>query len=128
MKNITELHSLVQDKEFATNIQLSFATQSADESFDPETKNYTLTNLNPITIRGIVKQISPSSLVWKQYGLSNIGAVEIITEAKYSSWFETANKITIDSEDYALFREGTGGRAVILKLANNLIKVTLNKR
>ena len=128
MKNIPDLHDLVSNKEFTTNIQISFATQSAGADYDPETKNYILTNLNPITIRGLVRQLTPSSLVWKQYGLNQIGAIDIITESKYKSWFEKANKITIDEEDYCLFREATGGRAVIMKLANNLIRVTLNKR
>jgi len=128
MKNIPSLHELIKDKEYTTNVQLSFATQTAGPDFDPETNNYTLTNLNPITIRAIIRQISPSSLVWKQYGLNQIGAVEIITDSKYKDWFEKANRIAIHNQDYTLFREATGGRAVILDLANNLIKVTLNKR
>jgi len=107
---------------------LYFSSKYAGDDFDPEEANYTYTELNPITIYGVVREISSEALVWKQYGLKETGAVEIITDVKHKVKFEGCTKIKIDSEEYQVYREGTGGRALIQARPAKLMRVILQRK
>lgn len=130
MKKIEAIHDLLRNSELTKKIDVYFATRSEGDSFDPLTGNYEydINNLNPITIRAIVTQVSPTQLVYKQYGLSEQGAVEILTEGKYKDLFEQANKIVIDDIEYEVFKKATGGRSVITERANSIIRVVLTRK
>ena len=84
----------------ATKITIYFAIKTDEEGYDPYENNLTRINLNPKTIRGYIHAVTPQQLIYKQYGLSNIGAVEIISDDKYMNWFKTANRIVINDIDY----------------------------
>lgn len=127
MKNIRELQDLVSNSDFTTKIQIYFGTKTAGVDFDPYEKNYTETYSNPKTIKGLVRSISPEALVWKKYGTSKSGSVVICTLKKYKTWFEQARKITIDLEEYTVFKAGTGGNSTIQELKGNFINVVLEK-
>ena len=78
-------------KENSTKIYIYFSTATVGDDFDPYEQNYTYTNLNPLVIKGYVRDISPEALVWKQYGLREMGAKEIICDKRYRNWFEKCN-------------------------------------
>jgi len=132
MKNIysrnKEISRLLKNKNLSKKIYIYFATRSYGPDYDPYEDNYTMTDSNPVVIRGIVTQLTPTSLVWKEFGLKEQGAVEIICESKYKNWFESCNKIEIDGNNYAVFREGTGNKAIITDLPFNLIRVVLQRQ
>jgi hypothetical protein len=121
------LSDLLQHSYISTKILISFATKSVGEDFDSYEKNYTYTNLNPQTVRGYVRDLKPEALVWKQYGLSEVGAKEIICDDKYGDWFRNCNKVTIDSDDYQVYKENVGNRCLITKLPLKLIKIVITK-
>lgn len=127
MRKIPAIKKLLKDKDLMTKIRIFFSTKAAGDDFDPYEDNYQFTNLNPITIKGYVRDVSPEALVWKQYGLDNVGAKEIICEEKYKTWFENCSKIEIDSIEYQVFREGTGNRSLIVKRPYQLIRVVVTK-
>ena len=127
MKSIYMVKKLLKDKAFTTKVSIYFSTKVAGDDFDPYEANYVTTNLNPVTIKAYVRDISPEALVWKQYGLHNTGAKEILCDDKYKNWFEKANKIVIDGETYQVFKEGTGNRTIITKRPYNLIRVVLSR-
>jgi hypothetical protein len=128
MRRIKYINKLLEKNEqLRTKIKIYFSTKSAGDDYDPFEKNYTYTNLNPITIRGYVSQLTPTSLVWRNYGLKETGAKEILCDAKYKTWFENCNKVEIEGETYQTFREGTGNRAIITSRPYNLIRVVLQK-
>ena len=128
MKKIDSINRLLRNNRFSTKILLYFSTKTYGEDYDPYEKNYTYTNLNPLSIKAYVTEISSEALVWKQYGLKEMGAKEILCEAKYENWFKIANKIEIDSDEYEVFREATGFRAIIQKRPYNLIRVVIQKK
>ena len=123
-KFITDLlsHSYI-----STKITVYMATRSAGEDFDAEEQNWTYTNLNSHTIRGYVREVDPVKLVWKQYGLSEMGAVEILCEDKYENYFRNANKITINGYDYSVFKEAVGNRILITLRPFCLMRVVLKR-
>lgn len=127
MKKITAISKLLKDKEFTTKIRIFFSTKTAGDDYDPYEANYTFSNLNPLTIKGYVRDISPEALVWKQYGLANVGAKEIICDEKYKTWFENCNKIEIDNIEYQVFKEGTGNRNIIIKRPYQMIRVVVTR-
>lgn len=128
MKKIEVIHELLKDKELTKKIRIYFSVQSVGDDFDPEEGNYTKTALNPITINGIVRSVSPEALVWKQYGLSETGSVEILTDKKYKTWFENCHKIEIDNDIFTVFKDTTGSRAVMQERPNDILRVVLQKR
>lgn len=128
MKRVSELHNLLKHSEFSKKVQIIFATVTTGDDYDPEYKNFTKTNLSPLTVRAVVRQISPEALVWKQYGLSNIGALELLTEKRYKTWFENAAELIIDEVKYVVFKDGTGSKAIIQERFNDIIRVVINKR
>ena len=127
MKNIQEVHSIVKSSEFSSKIKLYLSSRSYGEDYDPETNNYTSTLRNPITIKGLVRQITPESAIWKVYGSSISGAVEIICEKKWKDSFKNCLKVEIDSEIYIVFRDTTGTNVAINDRPNNLIRVSLKR-
>lgn len=105
-QNIRQFQNLMTKDYTATKIQLSFAIEEFEDGYDPYEHNATLVNLNPKTIKGYIHTLTPEQLVYKQYGLSNTGAVEIVIEEKYYNWFKIANKIEIGEIQYKTMRVG----------------------
>ena len=128
MNSIYFINQLLNDNNLSTKISIYFSTKTAGDDFDSYEKNYTYTNLNPMTIRAYVRELSAEALVWKQYGLQEIGAKEIICKSKYAEWFRSANKVEIDGDGYEVYKEGTSGNAIIQKRPYNLIRVVLQKK
>ena len=128
MKKLTEINKLLKHSDYSTKVKIYMSYRTAGDDFDPYEANYEYKNLNPITIKAFVTQISPSALVYKQYGLKEIGAVEIITEEKYKNLFEKCNKIEINGEEYEVYKEAVGNRSIITERPFNLIRVVLQKR
>ena len=128
MKKIELIHSLLKDSEYTEKIKLFFSTKSAGEDFDEYEKTYDYTELNPVTIRAIVRMVTPEALVWKQYGLKEMGAIEILTEEKYKKWFENCIKIEYKNDVYTVFKDSAGSRAIIQSRPNDIIRVVLMKQ
>ncbi len=104
--HIRDFETLILKDYTATKITIYFAYKTAENGYDPYEDNLTTSNLNPKTIRGYIHFVTPQQLIYKQYGLSNIGAVEIICDDKYLNWFKTASKIVIDNIDYKTLAVG----------------------
>jgi len=115
-------------KENGTKIAIYPAVKTAGEDYDPREKNYEWSNLNPYTIKGYVQMLSPEALVWKQYGLQEMGAIEILCEAKYKNWFKIANKVVINGEEYSVFKTGVNNRVLIQDRPWNNIRVILQRK
>lgn len=128
MKRIPEIKKLLANKDFSTKVQLYFSTKTMGDDYDPFSKNFSYNELSPVTVRGLVRELSPEALVWKQYGLAESGAVELITDKKYLDWFKNCTKIIIDGEIYTVFKDATGDRVQIQKRSNDVIRVILQKR
>lgn len=131
MFNIKKLNrqilKTIEDSGLNTKIQIFFSNKTVGEDFDPYEKNYTYTNQNPLTIKAYISDVSPEALVWKQYGLTEIGMKEIICNKKYAQWFRLCNKIKIDGDSYQVYKESVGNRFLITELPLKLIRVLVTK-
>lgn len=126
-KKNKQINDLLKNSNLTTKITIYFSTKSVGEDFDPREKNYEYSNLNPQTIKGYVRDIKPESLFWRQIGISEIGAKEVICEEKYGEWLKMANKVEIDGDEYHVYKENVGKRVLITKLPFKLIKAILTK-
>jgi len=111
-----------------TKIYIYMGMKSAGDDFDPYTKNYTYTDMNPKVIKGYIQMISPEKLVWKQYGLQEMGAVEVLCESKYKELFKHCNRVVINGEDYSVFKVGSGNRVLVQDRPGDIIRVVLEKK
>lgn len=128
MRKIPFLNNILKDKEFTTKIYIYMSTKAGGDDYDPYEANYDFTNLNPIIIKGYVRELSPETAFWKQYGLFQNGMKEILCEARYRKYFELCNRIVIDSIDYQVFKSGTGGKTMITERPFNIIRVVLSRK
>lgn len=128
MKKISCINRLLKDKDLTTKVLVYFSTKTYGEGYDTYEDNYTYTNLNPLSLKAYVTEISSEALVWKQYGLKEMGAKELICESKYAGWFRSANKIEIGGDEYEIYKEGVGNRIMIQTRPYNLIRVVLQKK
>jgi glutathione peroxidase-family protein len=115
-------------KENGNKILIYPAVKQVGDDFDPWEKNYEYVDMNPYTLKGYVSMISPEALVWKQYGLQEMGAIEILCEAKYKNWFKVANKVVVNGEEYSVFKTGTNNRVLIQDRPYNNIRVILQRK
>lgn len=127
LRKIPFITKLLKNRHYTTKVYIYFSTKTAGDDYDPYEKNYTYTNLNPRVIKAYVRDVSPEALVYKQYGLSEMGAKEILCESKYKNWFEKANKIEIDGDKYTPFLKAAGNRAIIVGRPFGMIKIVLAK-
>ena len=129
MKRLPALSSLLtKQSDLLTKVSFYFATKSAGEDYDPYEKNWTYGNQNPQTVKMYVREIDAESLVWRQMGVQETGAVEILCDDRYKNWFTAANKIVINSDEYEVYKEATGSRAVIQKRPFKVLRVILRKK
>ena len=126
-KKLKIAHDIFKDNSISSKIYIYLAYQTAGDDYDPYEKRMVKANLNPIVIKGYVRDINPEALVWKQYGLANIGAKEILCDTKYDSYFRKCEKIVIDNEKYQVFHEGTGNKAIIQKRPFQMMRVVVSR-
>jgi len=126
-KRHIEIEKLLRSNYLSKKIEIYFSTKVAEEGYDPYEENYTKSELNPAIIKGYVRDVKPESLIWKQYGLSEIGAKEIIVEERYAEWFRNCMKVKISSDEYHVYTEAQGNRFVITGMPFKLVKIVLKK-
>jgi len=82
------------------------------DKFD-ETK--TITMLSPIPVKALVKDFSPKALVWKDYGVKEIGAKQVMVEPQNKSLIENCVKLIIRDEEYTVFKDAASSKLQIWK-------------
>lgn len=127
-KHNKEIERILSDANLSTKVSIFFSYKSFGDDYDEYEANAIDLKLNPKTIRAYVCDITTEALVYKQYGLHEIGAKEIICDARYKEWFEKCSKIVINGNEYQTFKEAAGQRAVITSRPFNTIRVIVNRR
>ncbi len=126
MKKLFNFNSVLRDQNLNTPIQIFMSTLTAGQDYDGFANNYTPTVLNPVTIYGYVRDLTPETAFWKQYGLYQAGMKEIICKDMYEQYFKLATQIWIDGKQYEVFKEGTGNKTMITKRPGQLLRVVIS--
>ena len=128
MKKIKTIRRLFNKKDLMTKVYIYFSVKEAGDDYDPYEENYVFTNTNPLVIKAYVRELTPESAFYKQYGIHQEGMKEILCDDRYRSWFENANKIEIDGIEYQTFKAGTGNKTLITKRPNKYIRVVVSRK
>lgn len=82
---------------------------STEAITDPYEKTTSTVYMNPLSIKALVRQVSPEALHWKYFGSIPFGSIEIITEKKNKTLFKTADKIKYNEEYYKCWKNDEKG-------------------
>lgn len=91
---------------------------------DPYEKNKIVSiAFNPKYIKGIVREIDGSRLVWELYGLKEKGAIELICDKKYKSLLKKASTLEYKDESYVIYKSSRSKKSKITQKDNYLVIV-----
>lgn len=124
---LSELTSILQDSYYRTKIRVYMSTKVAGDGYDPYEANYTFTNLNPYFITGYMRELTPESSFYKEYGIHQSGTKEFLCEDKYENYFLNANKIEINDVEYQVLKSATGNRVLLTHRPFGILRVVLSR-
>lgn len=87
------------------------SSKEAFEDFDPfRETGYKITNQNPLPVKVITKVVSPNSLILKELGMTEAGAIWIILNQRDVTLIQNSEKITIDNKEYYVYNDAVGSK------------------
>jgi hypothetical protein len=107
-------------------LETLYVYAAKETQVDPYEKNREKSFLNPLPIKGLIRQVSSESLHWKYYGELPVGSIEVIAEIKYKTLFKTADKIKYKDNFYKCFKDDSKG-FTILERPDYIIAVLAKK-
>jgi hypothetical protein len=80
---------------------------------DPYEHTKTDVFMNPLPIKGLIRQVSFEALHWKYYGQIPVGSIEVIAEKKYLTLLRTADKIKYSDKYFKCYKDDSNGFAIL---------------
>jgi len=105
-----DLFNLLKNEGKLETLHVYAAKETQD---DPYEKNTSLTYLNPLPIKGLIRQVSFEALHWKYYGQIPVGSIECVAEKKYLTLFRTADKIKYGDNYFKTWKDDVKGFAIL---------------
>lgn len=88
--------------------------KTREEDFDPfRNTGYVQKNQNPLPVKVLTKTVSPNSLVFKEIGLTEAGAIQIILHDRDVELIKNSEKIIIENREYYVFNNVVGNKLQI---------------
>jgi len=94
-------------------LETLYVYAAKETQVDPYEKNREKSFLNPLPIKGLIRQVSSEALHWKYYGEIPIGSIEVIAEIKYKTLFRTADKIKYKDNFYKCWKDDSKGFTIL---------------
>ena len=89
--------------------------KTKDANFDPDRDTgYVQQNQNPLPVKVLTQTITPNSLIFREMGLTEAGALQIILADNDVELFKNSEKITIFGKTYYVYKDNVGGKVQIL--------------
>ena len=79
---------------------------------------YTKTVENPYFIRAMVKTVTANTLIIKELGLTETGAMQIIIRNSDVAFVKLSNRIIINDSEYYIYNDAVGNRLQIFPIEN----------
>lgn len=88
--------------------------KTKEEDFDPfRNTGFVQQNQNPLPVKVLTKTISPTSLVFKEIGLTEAGAIQIILHDRDVGLIKNSEKVIIENREYYVFNDAVGNKLQI---------------
>lgn len=129
-KRLIDVSSLFKDRYEQVAIECYFSKQVVNAGSDELEMKYSneTTGMRVIN-EAFIRELSAERLVYKQYGLKELGALEILCDARYTDWFKLATKIVVNNTEYEVYSDKLSNNgSLIQKRPFNMIRVTITKR
>ena len=123
MDNRVDLFNLFKNEGKLELLQVFAAKVTQD---DPYEKNPEKVYMNPLPIKGLIRQVSFEALHWRYYGNIPVGSIEVIAEKKYLTLFRTADKIKYKEDFFKCYKDESKGFAILER--DNYVVVILAKK
>jgi len=102
------------------------ASKTQGENYDKfRDVGYEKTTQNPLWINALTRVISSNSLILKEIGLTETGAIYVIIQQKDVSLIKLSEKIIIDGIIYTPRHKALGSRFQVEKMPFNYSKIAL---
>lgn len=102
---------------------------SKGADYDPyRNTGHTVTNQSPEPVKAHVRQIAGNSLVARELGLSQTGAIEIVINSSDENLFRISEKIVHNDIEYTPFNIALGNKVQITQSQFNFSRVILFRR
>lgn len=77
---------------------------------------YNITLQNPISVLALTKSITPNSLIIRELGLTESGAIQIIISNDDVEALKICEKILIDNKEYTPWKKALGNKFQVFEL------------
>ena len=105
------------------------SSKTKGTTFDPfRDVGYTKTILNPVFVRGVLRDITPNSLIIREMGLTESGAKYVMVKDSDVEFFRLSEKILIDEKEYYVFNDAVGNRFQITELQFGYTKIIIFRK
>ena len=102
------------------------ASNTKSSSYDPyRNTGYTKTNQSPEPVKAYIRQIQGNSLVAREIGLTQSGAIEIVIKSSDENLFRICQKVKYNDEEYTPFIKSLGNRIQIFKSPFDFSRIVL---
>ena len=87
------------------------SSKTKDANYDPaRDTGYVQTNQNPLPVKVLIKTVSANSLIIREMGLTESGAIQIILQDRDVALIKTSERIKINKITYYVFNEAVGSK------------------
>jgi hypothetical protein len=83
---------------------------------------------NSIYIKAVTKQISPNSLIIREMGLTESGAMMIIVEDSKVPFLTLSERICINNEEYYVFNDNIGSKMQVFSIPFGYSKIMIFRK
>ena len=101
-------------------------SNSKGSDYDPFLDTgHTSTNQSPEPVKAHVRQIRPNSLVAREIGLTESGAIELVIDSSDENLFRNCQKVKYNDKEYSPLIKALGDRVQIFRSPFNFSRVIL---
>ncbi len=85
--------------------------KTREEDFDPfRNTGYVQKNQNPLPVKVLPKTVSPNSLIIREIGLTESGAIQIILHDRDVELIKNSEKVIIENREYYAYNDAVGNK------------------
>jgi hypothetical protein len=105
------------------------SSNTKGNSYDPYRQTgITTTNQSPEPVKAYIRQIRGNSLIARELGLAESGAIEIVIKSSDENLFRICQKVKYDDKEYTPFNKALGNRIQIFKSPFDFSRIVLFQR
>ena len=86
-------------------------SKTREEDFDPfRNTGFVQQNQNPLPVKVLTKTVSPNSLIIREIGLTESGAIQIILHDRDVELIKNSEKVIIEKREYYVYNDAVGNK------------------